>query len=1045
MSPSKVYHPETWFHFISGNIAKAGITADISAIAEAGFSGIQLFHGYFNDNVWPGVEQPIKCLSPLWEDAVRHTAQECQRHGLRFTMQNCPGWAMAGGPWIETSNAMRHLVASRTDVTGDTQIKLPRPQPSDEDWRDYKDVAVIAFPTPEGDTDKPLQPLSVTSNRKDIPWLEWLREGKESAYLPMTSNDDPHWVEVTFPSPVTLRTLELTCVGELDYAWCYEPGTKITIKAILKDGSTCELLSTDLPQSNWQDDRMLTLACPEVKGGADKYRIEIVNSHGINLNHMLLFSAARKNNWEAEAGWTLRSIERKGENPKQSDKAFVHLDKIVDISSYMDANGNLNWTPSKGKWTILRIGHVNTGQRNGPASAESSGWECDKLSKSGSEAQYANYIGHLAGDNGPVNGMLCGMLMDSWECKTQTWTPTMEEDFYRISGYPLRKWLPAVFGYVVDNHETTTRFLRDWRRAINKLLVENFFGNMASKAHESGISISYETACGDIFPGDIMEYYKYADVPMCEFWQPLSKNYVGSINFKPVKPTASAAHMYGKPRVAAEAFTSFAHTWDEHLSMLKEVANINYIEGVSHLIFHTYTHNPQINFLPPGTSFGGQGIGTPFLRGQTWWKHMPAFTSYLARCGYMLERGKPVSDVLWYLGDEMDHKPDQNAPFPKGYKYDYCNPDALITRLSVKDGTIVTPEGISYRLLWIPENRRMLPETLEKIHTLVSNGATIVGNAPKGLATLTGGKTTQKRFDAIVKKIWGGKHEAGVRKVGNGRVISGRTLDEALAYLDIAPDVKGGDALWAHRKTENTDWYFVCSPEGKGFSGTLDFRCTGDVELWDPETGKSTPIGSERKNGRTSVALEMPQSGSCFIVFRNTDHPGENPLPITARNILDTIPVAKTWQLSFPDGWGAPASLQTNELKAWKDLDMSAEAKAFSGTVTYTTTFNIDNMKPDASYRLHLGRVEMIAAVTLNGKPLRTVWAPPYEVDITDNVRKGSNSLVIDVTSTWYNRLAYDAGQEEGKRKTWAIHLPKKDSPLLEYGLMGPVFVTAEK
>ena len=85
--------------------------------------------------------------------------------------------------------------------------------------------------------------------------------------------------------------------------------------------------------------------------------------------------------------------------------------------------------------------------------------------------------------------------------------------------------------------------------------------------------------------------------------------------------------------------------------MLKEVANVNTTEGVTHLIFHTYTHNPQVGFPPPGTSFSGAGIGTPFLRGQTWWKYMPEFTTYLARCGYLLERGKPVSDILWYLGD----------------------------------------------------------------------------------------------------------------------------------------------------------------------------------------------------------------------------------------------------------------------------------------------------------------------------------------------------------------------------------------------------------
>ena len=204
---------------------------------------------------------------------------------------------------------------------------------------------------------------------------------------------------------------------------------------------------------------------------------------------------------------------------------------------------------------------------------------------------------------------------------------------------------------------------------------------------------------------------------MCEFWQHSSETFVGSLNFKPIKPTASAARLYGKPRIAAEAFTSFELTWDEHLSVLKETANINCIEGVTHLVFHTYTHNPRIDFRPPGTSFGA-GIGTPFLRGETWWKHMPEFTTYLSRCTYLLERGKPVSDILWYLGDEINHKPDQNALLPEGFKYDYCNPDVLLNRLTVRNGRIVTPEGISYRVLWLPNVPRMIPQTLEKLLAL---------------------------------------------------------------------------------------------------------------------------------------------------------------------------------------------------------------------------------------------------------------------------------------------------------------------------------------
>ena len=117
VNPSKDHRPETWFHLIGGNVAKAGLAADLDAVASAGISGIQLFHGQFG-GPWPGVSPQIPCLSKDWDDLIRFAADGCAARGLSFKMQNCPGWSMSGGPWIAPSNAMRNLTYSRTDVTG---------------------------------------------------------------------------------------------------------------------------------------------------------------------------------------------------------------------------------------------------------------------------------------------------------------------------------------------------------------------------------------------------------------------------------------------------------------------------------------------------------------------------------------------------------------------------------------------------------------------------------------------------------------------------------------------------------------------------------------------------------------------------------------------------------------------------------------------------------------------------------------------------------------------------------------------------------------
>jgi hypothetical protein len=1017
-SPPQVYHPETWFHFIGGNVSAKGVTADLEAIAEAGLSGIQFFHRNSYE-AWPGVDTQITCLSPAWEDVLKHTAEECRRLGLKFTMQNCPGWATSGGPWIKPENAMRQLVYSRTDIEGGGRksVALPVPQPSGEEWRDYRDIAVLAFPTPQDDTGEPLRPLSVKSN-DSLAWKDFLSGDHKKAFdLPPAPKNSPYRIEVVFPETVTVRTVEFS----KNY-----PGVTVTAQAILPDGTAQEILNVKMPSNSWQDDRPISFACHDATGAAT-YRITIANSNRMSLGSLRLFSAARKNNWESEAGWTLRGILRDNDSPKQSPAAFVRHGQIRDISSMMDSQGNLTWDAPSGKWTVLRIGHVNTGHKNGPAPPEATGWECDKLSESGPDAQFAGYVGRL--NSGPLaGGLLNGMLLDSWECKTQTWTDRMEDEFKRFAGYQPVKWLPAVFGYVLDDHETTTRFLHDWRATIGDLFANKFYGRMAKLAKDSNLAITFEMAAG-VFPADVMEYYKHADVPMYEFWHP-----VEAYGDNPVNAAISAARLYGKPRIAAEAFTSRELSWDEHLSMLKEAANWNCIGGVTHLVFHTYTHDPRIDWLQPGSSLGA-AYGTPFMRGQTWWKHMPEFTVYLSRLNYMLERGKPVSDILRYLGDEINQG---HASFPAGYKYDYCNPDVLLNRLSVREGKIVTPEGLSYSLIWLPDNKRMLPETLEKLLALVNAGAVIVGDAPKSIATLSGGRAAQRRFDAAVKKLWGNAKGENIRTLGKGKVLSGMTVNAAIKALDIPRDVTGGNAIWLHRRTDGADWYYVCAPVGSGFKGELSFNNAGNAEIWDPVTGEIYPAEVvKREAGRTSVRFDLAQAGSCFVVFGKPVKPAGKQYRTAVPDKIETL--SGTWTLAFPSGWGAPASLEISELKAWKDLDLSDEARAFSGTVRYTTAFDVEKMERDAAYSIDLGRVEMIAAITLNGKKLRTLWTPPYRIDITDAVKQGTNTLQIEVTGTWFNRLVYDAGQPKEQRRTWTTHGPQKDAVLRESGLLGPV------
>lgn len=293
-SPPKINYPQTWFHFIGGNVSKEGITADLEAIAGAGFSGVQFFHGQAG-GPWPGVEPQITSLSPSWDETVKHLAEECKRLGLRFTMQNCPGWATSGGPWITPQNAMRHLVWSRTDMTpSDGPLSLPKPQPSDEPWRDYTDVAVLAFPTPFGDTGGPLIPQSVSSNR-ELPWLELMSgTNRGGAWTPESAPGDPIRIEVAFADPVTVRTLELPSINQMNHHRNYEPGITVALDAIAPDGTAERVMHCVVPAANSQDSRPLSLACTGEKA-SDRYVITIDNRYPMMIGSLKMFSAARKN------------------------------------------------------------------------------------------------------------------------------------------------------------------------------------------------------------------------------------------------------------------------------------------------------------------------------------------------------------------------------------------------------------------------------------------------------------------------------------------------------------------------------------------------------------------------------------------------------------------------------------------------------------------------------------------------------------------------------------------------------------------------------
>ncbi len=143
--PPAEARPRTWWHWVSGNVSKEGITLDLEAMKRIGLAEAQVF------NVNQGPAGPVKTLSDQWRQLTRHAIREADRLGLELAFHNCPGWSESGGPWVKPEDSMQFVYFSEAAITGGKKMKVLLPAQKRPAWRD---IAVWAFPAPLSDRGK---------------------------------------------------------------------------------------------------------------------------------------------------------------------------------------------------------------------------------------------------------------------------------------------------------------------------------------------------------------------------------------------------------------------------------------------------------------------------------------------------------------------------------------------------------------------------------------------------------------------------------------------------------------------------------------------------------------------------------------------------------------------------------------------------------------------------------------------------------------------------------------------------------------------------
>ncbi|MBM3854114.1 MAG: hypothetical protein FJ399_13325, partial [Verrucomicrobia bacterium] len=463
-------------------------------------------------------------------------------------------------------------------------------------------------------------------------------------------------------------------------------------------------------------------------------------------------------------------------------------------------------------------------------------------------------------------------------------------------------------------------------------------------------------------------------------------------------------------------------------------------EGLNLLVWHAFVCSPQEMGLPGQQYFAGTHLNPNV----TWWEKSGPFFAYLNRCQALMQQGLFVADVAWYYGDHVPNfaqlKKSDPAKILPGYDYDVFTEEVLLTRTAVQGGRLVLPDGMSYRVLALPNRPIISLPVLRKLRELVAAGATVVGPAPTEASGLLDFAARDAEVQRLAAELWGG-----------GRIIADRPVRTVLRELGVPPDFEFTGAAadanfdYLHRRVGAAEVYFVANRLNRPEQIAATFRVAGRApELWNAVTGERRPAASyEMRDGRTTLALEFAPCGSWFVVFRApaAAHPASG-----RDNFARFAPAAEltgAWQVRFDPRWGGPGAVEFANLASWP-AHAEPGIKHYSGTAVYTKRFDLPpgagTGNRAARWFLDLGSVRELAEVRLNGKSYGIVWAPPFRVEITGAVRPTGNLLEVEVVNFWPNRVIGDAAlpAEQRLTKTNILEL-KANTALMASGLLGPV------
>jgi hypothetical protein len=1102
-TPPDSARPWVYWFIMDGNLTREGITADLEAMQRAGIGGAIILE------VDIGIPRgPVEFMSAPWRELLKHALCEADRLGLAIALGAGPGWCGTGGPWVKAEQSMQHLVASETAVAGPAKFDavLPRPRPRTpffgeatltpelaRQWREFfRDVAVVAFPTPRGDRriadvdEKALYYRNAFSSQPGV-----------KPFLTAAAGDRPPPADQCIPSPAIVDlTARLGPGGRL--AW-------------------------DVPPGQWTILRFARTATGQITRPAP--------AAGLGFESDKFDKSAIDRHFAAFIETLLRTV---GE-PKHPRRGLtaLHFDSWEMSSQNWSGDFRRQFAARRG-YDLLRYLPVMTGRVvDSEDLSERFLWD---LRQTAQELVVENHIlrlkqlGRRHGlelsiepyDLNPCADLKLGGPADVPMCEfwsTGYGFPTEFSCFEAVS-------IAHTLGRRVIGAEAFTAFPEEqWRQYPGSMKPQGDWA-LATGINRFVFHRYQHQPRLDQWPGMTMGPYGVHWERTQTWWDMVGAYHLYLARCQQMLrrglPVADilylapegAPQVFRAPRSATQGTPPDRRGYNfdgcDPDALLDRAGVKNGRIVLSDAMSYRLLVLPRFDSMTPrllrkirdlvkagATVIGAPPGRSPSLAGypqcdhevrqlaaEIWGGGKPPAERRLGSGRVIYDAGmrqsapaNPLARAKWIWYPEGH--PAASAPVGKRYfrrtvrTYEARMIESAEVTMTADNRFELSVNGcpvgngedfhVAHSIdvtPWLKPGTNVLavtgvnggeqPNPAGLIGSLaihfVDGGATVVNTDDGWISALAadGPWKAAAELGPVGMPPWNlGDPPAWTRDLYPDYSTTARVL----SGMGVPPDFQSdGQLRYSHRRERGADLYFIANRLDQVQTTICRFRTHGRApEWWDPVSGQCRELPEyDRRQALTAVPLRLEPFESGFVVFRK---PAAKASPSrSGKNFPDIKPIdtlSGPWQVAFDPKWGGPAKITMFRLTDWRKRSEPG-IRYYSGKAVYRTSFDADDATVTGSgvrLCLSLGRVKNLASVKLNGKELGVVWCAPWRVEIPPGVlRPRQNDLEITVANLWINRLIGDSGLPAAKRlaaTTWNPFTPA--SPLVESGLLGPV------